>query len=593
MDTSFNIVHFMETNPIARLTDTYNNKLLQKIKESFTEEQQQLFISSFYCYLNYHPRNDFVVDLDNVWQWLGFAQKQKAKILLERHFTLDIDYKILLSHMSEQVERLHGGHNKETIRLNIRTFKLFCIKAGTKKAHEIHEYFVKLEETLQEVIQEESEEMKQQLQAASQRVEAVERNIEVDRHSIIFQAHDKKRLVYIMKLQTQPDGKFVIKIGETMDIKARCQAIAALYGGIRPCIMDVFPCEYNYEFEQFLHKNPVVQRYRYVGPINEKYTSRETYLMTNMKSYEKIKRVIQHNLYKYHGEDKDKLKWQMCLKMAEMYGDDKDRFEHMVHKIMEGSSCEARTLVGEEPETTSEHPRDPLAEEKDEDDVSELPHTVPISRSNSYGPKIQIYSPDDLRTVLNVFDGITEATREIDGASYTHIKYASKRNIVYKQFRWNLIPRNDPTPFSCKPLSTTVDSYAKRTGFVARLNHDKTRVTNVFALQKDAADDSGMHKSVICTSIKYGSICGEHYWVYWDDLDKTLREPFLLENELPQKPVKAKGVIVQQIDPITNSVARTFPSISDATKEMKVSTNTIKMSSMNDTIHGGWKWKIL
>lgn len=33
--------------------------------------------------------------------------------------------------------------------LNIKTFKKYCLKAGTKKADEIHEYYIKLEETLQ------------------------------------------------------------------------------------------------------------------------------------------------------------------------------------------------------------------------------------------------------------------------------------------------------------------------------------------------------------------------------------------------------------------------------------------------------------
>jgi len=32
--------------------------------------------------------------------------------------------------------------------LNIKTFKKYCLKAGTKKADEIHEYYIKLEETL-------------------------------------------------------------------------------------------------------------------------------------------------------------------------------------------------------------------------------------------------------------------------------------------------------------------------------------------------------------------------------------------------------------------------------------------------------------
>ena len=91
-----NIVELIEKNPISRLSNVYNNKLLIKIKDNFTSFEQQLFVSSFYCYLNYDKNMDFVVDLDNVWKWLGFSTKQMAKLLLEKHFKIDIDYKTAL-----------------------------------------------------------------------------------------------------------------------------------------------------------------------------------------------------------------------------------------------------------------------------------------------------------------------------------------------------------------------------------------------------------------------------------------------------------------------------------------------------------------
>lgn len=76
---SLNIIDLIEKNPITKLTDTYNNKLFIKIKETFTESQQQLFISSFYCYLNYNQTKYFVIDLDDIWKWVGFSQKVNAK----------------------------------------------------------------------------------------------------------------------------------------------------------------------------------------------------------------------------------------------------------------------------------------------------------------------------------------------------------------------------------------------------------------------------------------------------------------------------------------------------------------------------------
>ena len=85
MDASLNIVDLIENNPITKLSSIYNGKLLSKIKEEFTDFEQQLFVSSFYCYLNCDQKNDFVIDLDNVWKWLEFSQKSRGKELLEKN----------------------------------------------------------------------------------------------------------------------------------------------------------------------------------------------------------------------------------------------------------------------------------------------------------------------------------------------------------------------------------------------------------------------------------------------------------------------------------------------------------------------------
>jgi len=157
-----NIIQLIENNPITKLSKNYEGILINKIKNVFNDFEQQLFVTSFYCYLNYNIKTDFVVDLDNIWKWIGFSVKIKAKILLEKNFIENIDYKII--HDKEINKKGSGGHNKETIMLTIKTFKLLCIKASTKKADEIHEYFIKLEEILQEVIAEESNDLKKELE---------------------------------------------------------------------------------------------------------------------------------------------------------------------------------------------------------------------------------------------------------------------------------------------------------------------------------------------------------------------------------------------------------------------------------------------
>jgi len=109
---SFNIVDLIENNPITKLSPTYQNKLLTKIKSKFTENEQQLFVASFYSFLHYNSKTDYVVDLDDVWKWVGYSSKAHSKKLLENNFIMNKDYKCLLSRPREQSLNTRGGHNK-------------------------------------------------------------------------------------------------------------------------------------------------------------------------------------------------------------------------------------------------------------------------------------------------------------------------------------------------------------------------------------------------------------------------------------------------------------------------------------------------
>ena len=76
---TLNIIQLIEKNSITRLSKDYENRFLTKIKENFNENQQQLFVASFYCFLNYDSKKDFIIDFDNVWKWLGFTRKDNSK----------------------------------------------------------------------------------------------------------------------------------------------------------------------------------------------------------------------------------------------------------------------------------------------------------------------------------------------------------------------------------------------------------------------------------------------------------------------------------------------------------------------------------
>ena len=284
MSKSLNIVELIEKNPITRLSNTYQNKLLTKIKERFTDDEQQIFVASFYCYLNYH--DEFIIDLDDIWKWLGFNQKVKAKVLLENHFKINIDYIKSLSHEGKQSPYIKGGHNKETFMLNIKTFKKYCLKAGTKKADEIHEYYIKLEETLQEVIQEESNELKLQLEQKEQQLEQKEQQLEQKEQQIESVAQDKQKIREKTLLEQFPNNtqcvyygtidnlsnnnEKLIKFGNSNNLKNRVIKHKDTYSNF--VLINAFKVDNKLQIENALKESKIfIERLRNLTLGNKKY----------------------------------------------------------------------------------------------------------------------------------------------------------------------------------------------------------------------------------------------------------------------------------------------------------------------------------
>jgi len=237
---TLNIVELIEKNPITRLSQQYNNLLIAKLQENFSTFEQQLFVASFYCYLNYDKNTDFVVDLDHVWKWLGFSQKAHVKPMVEANFKLDIDYKIVTSSETDEDQlphspnksgsdkpKKHGGHNKQTIKLTIRCFKLLCLKAQTKKAGEIHEYYVKMEETLHQILDTETSELRAQLEQTNAQLNQAtitltqEKKRAVEK-TLISQFPVNTECIYFGTIDnTNAENEKLIKFGHTNNLATR------------------------------------------------------------------------------------------------------------------------------------------------------------------------------------------------------------------------------------------------------------------------------------------------------------------------------------------------------------------------------------
>ena len=278
--STLNIVELIEKNPITKLSQTYNNLLLEKLQENFNTFEQQLFVSSFYCYLNYDKNTDFVVDLDNVWRWLGFTQKVTAKTMIETNFKFDVDYKIVTSDDSDDEQpshspdksgsdkpKKHGGHNKQTIKLTIRCFKSLCLKAQTKKAGEIHEYYMKMEETLHQILDTETSELRAQLEQKNEVISTLnqatitltqEKKRAVEK-TLISQFPVNTQTIYFGTIDnTNADNEKLIKFGQTNDLATRVADHHKKYNNF--ILAGAFRVTNRSEIENHIKSHPKIKR---------------------------------------------------------------------------------------------------------------------------------------------------------------------------------------------------------------------------------------------------------------------------------------------------------------------------------------------
>ena len=529
---SIDIVNLIEKNPLVKLTGNYKSSMIDKIKEKFNTNEQQMFVSSFYCYLNHDDKMDFVIDLDNIWVWLGFGQKVKAKVLLEKNFTIDVDYKILLSQLGKQDDKTHGGHNKEIFILTINAFKRFCLKAGTKKADEIHEYYIKMEKVLQDVLFEECNALTEQVKQIKQENTTKELEFktklkdqkELEKEKILLRQFSTSiPIVYIIKVKSFENGQYIVKIGESR------RGITGRYnehrGKYSECLLlDVFAVNRSKDFESYIHNHNLIRSNR-VRDLEGHENELELFLIGKELSYQMILDAInsqidnfqESSIYKLELE-LEKLKLQMQQK-------------------------ESTTSVG----TFEKHITLLLAKmdnlEKQNAEIMEKLKTLQPKTVTGFqeplvtlGPRLQKINPETLELV-KVYQCASDAMNENHNIKRPSLSKAVLENSVYCGFRWNFVDR----ALDASRLENIAPSKASKQykqGYIAKMTADGSEILNVYIDRKTAAMMNGYDSwSALDTPVKNGTVTKGHIYKLFEEcenkesfIEKHGKEPLLYKN---------------------------------------------------------------
>jgi len=550
-----------------------------------------MFLASFYCYLNHDNKNDFVIDLDNVWQWLGFGQKVKAKVLLEKHFILNKDYTLSLSLQGKQSSNTKGGHNKEIIMLNIETFKKYCLKAGTKKADEIHDYFIKLEQILQEIIKEESDELKQQLiqqQTDFQQIELLKKqeyemklkNQKIlEREKILLNEFATiGAIFYIIKVKTFDNGQYIIKIGESRrGIQDRYKEHKSKY---EECLLlDCFTIQNSKDFETFIKEHELIRGNK-VNDLLGHESELELFLIGKNLSYNTLLNIINNNLKYFNNNDTNKLELEI----------------EQLKLLLEVKNTNNDNLIIQELVKTVKQlsfKMDNL-ENINKDILAKLNSMQTKTTTNfdqpliTLGPRLQKINPETM-TIIKVYESVAECLKEYNfKVKRPSIDKAVVENTIYYGFRWSFVDRNiDPNILY--NILPTKQTKVQNLGYIAKLNKEKNEILNVYIDRKTAAlQNDYLSSSALDNPVKNMTLTKGHYYILYDKCPEELITQF---EEKHGVPILYKNGIGQYS--YDNKLIKKFICKYDCIKQLKISDKTLRKALDDNILYNNYYFKCI
>jgi len=426
-------------------------------------------------------------------------------------------------------------------------------------------------------------------------------------HDTLMEFCKSKNVVYVCKLRDEHDGKIVIKIGSTQNIKERFSRIEYNYK-MTPLLLNIFECESHTKFEKWIRNHELLKPLYFKITKQDGVDTRETFLV-NEEQYDNIIKLMQKEVSQFTKEDVNKL---IELEEKRDSNEEKRRANNELERANNESEranieleikleemriqCEQIRLQIQKNNRGLENTiklDEPVTDEKEDqyDHDQEIPDNLFVkARENTRSPKVYQYDPETLE-FIQAYDSVIAFVRNFHSSSGGALREAAKHNRVYKGFRWVLAERDLTDPPIPEP---TVESRTQSIEFIAMIDIKKTKILEVFPTQRDAARSRNLAGfTTISRAIKQGSISSGHYWNFFDKCSEEMKNTYLATNKLPEPHTKTNSTTVSQIHPVTGEEIKRHKSITEVIKKFQLSRTTLYKVSENGNVHNGFKWRVI
>jgi phage anti-repressor protein len=515
-------INFQELvqNSNTTLSLNIQSKIVDKLNEEFTNKEQQWYIANLYMYMNYHATNDYPINLEHVYKMIGFANKGNAMKTIKSNFIENEDYKKLLFHTEKR--KNEGGFNKETVMLNVDTFKNLCMIAKTDKGKEIRKYYVKLENIYNKIIKDDIMEKQRQLEEQSNQVmqlqsqnDQLAKEIFLQRHNVLLREFATVGpILYIVRVKSFDNGEYIIKIGESRrGIKSRYDEHRQKYS--EAVVLDCFMVYKSKDFENYLHTHKDISPSR-VTTLEGHEGERELFLIGKDLSYGTLQDIIKKNISNFRDNtlelEQARLEiQQLRTELSSISPSNSDYTSN--NNIIKAELMDLKAQVAN---VLTE-----LRLQRQERLTTNFGDPLP-----TLGDYVQQLNPETLQLV-KVYNSIAEVCRTLKVPRSSILK-ACRENTVYKNFRWNLVDRQSDPNEVTNVSQTRPLVKVQNNGYIAKLNNDKTEILNVYLDRKTASIKNGYDSvAYLDYFVKHGKKVGEYFYVLYETLDTPLITNFL------------------------------------------------------------------
>lgn len=165
---------------------------------------------------------------------------------------------------------------------------------------------------------------------------------------------------------------------------------------------------------------------------------------------------------------------------------------------------------------------------------------------------------------------------------------AIQENTIYNGFRWVLVERN-VDPNIIHDIQPTKETKIINSGYIAKLNKEKTEIVNVYLDRKTAAQLNGYQSSsALDNPVKNNTITNGNYYLLYSNCDEELIHAFEEKNGAPLLYKDGIG----KFD-ANNHLVQEFTCKYECIRQLKMSDKTLAKALNQNIMYNGFYFKQL